>query len=44
MQNGEERLLSELQQIYLLTSSLGWQIEFEGQLLEEEDGFTHFLP
>lgn len=36
--NAQNRLISELQQIYVLTASMGWTLEYNGnEITEEED-------
>ncbi len=34
--NAENRLISELQKIYILTNSMGWTLEYNGNSIEEE--------
>lgn len=34
--NAQNRLVSELQKIYILTSSMGWSLEYQGQSIESE--------
>lgn len=34
--NAENRLISELQKIYILTNSMGWTLEYNGNRIEEE--------
>lgn len=34
--NAENRLISELQKIYILTNSMGWTLEYNGNPIEEE--------
>lgn len=34
--NAENRLISELQKIYILTNSMGWKLEYNGNPIEEE--------
>lgn len=34
--NARNRLISELQKIYILTSSMGWTLKFEDQVISEE--------
>ncbi len=36
--NAENRLLSELQKFYILTNSMGWTLEYEGKIVEQESG------
>lgn len=35
--NAQNRLISELQKIYILTNSLGWTLEYKGQTFESEE-------
>lgn len=35
--NAQNRLISELQKIYILTSSLGWTLEYNGERFESEE-------
>jgi len=35
--NAKNRLISELQKIYILTSSMGWTLEYEGQPLSSSE-------
>lgn len=37
--NAENRLISELQKIYILTNSMGWTLEYNGNPIEEEEDF-----
>lgn len=37
--NAENRLISELQKIYILTNSMGWTLEYNGKPIEEEKDF-----
>ncbi|MEH6764718.1 MAG: DUF4230 domain-containing protein [Aequorivita antarctica] len=34
--NAQNRLISELQKIYILTNSMGWTLEYNGKPIEEE--------
>ena len=34
--NAENRLISELQKIYILTNSMGWTLEYDGSPIQEE--------
>lgn len=34
--NAENRLISELQKIYILTNTMGWTLEYNGKPIEEE--------
>lgn len=35
--NAQNRLISELQKIYILTSSLGWTLEYKGEKVDSEE-------
>jgi len=37
--NAENRLISELQKIYILTSSMGWTLKYNKTVVEKEDDF-----
>ncbi len=37
--NAENRLISELQKIFILTNSMGWTLEYNGNPIEEEKDF-----
>lgn len=37
--NAENRLISELQKIYILTNSMGWTLEYNGNTIEKEQDF-----
>jgi len=37
--NAKNRLVSELQKIYILTNSMGWTLEYEGRQLKSSDAF-----
>lgn len=36
IKNGENRLISELQKFYILTNSMGWTLEYDGQTLDQD--------
>lgn len=36
--NAENRLLSELQKFYILTNSMGWTLEYNGKIVEQDLG------
>ena len=36
--NAENRLISELQKFYILTSSMGWRLEYQGEIVDENSG------
>lgn len=38
IKNAQNRLISELQKFYILTNSMGWKLEFEGQTVDEDAG------
>lgn len=44
MKNAENRLLSELSQIYVLTSSLEWTLVYNGNTIENAAGMKSLLP
>lgn len=35
--NSQNRLISELQKIYILTNSMGWTLRYQGEPMKEED-------
>ncbi len=37
--NAENRLISELQKIYILTNSMGWTLQYQQQRIEAEEDF-----
>ncbi|WP_310991414.1 DUF4230 domain-containing protein [Aequorivita marina] len=37
--NAENRLISELQKIFILTNSMGWTLEYNGNPIQEEQDF-----
>ena len=39
MTNAENRLISELQKIFILTSSMGWTLEYDGTTIESTEAF-----
>lgn len=41
--NAQDRLISELFKIYIVTSSLEWTLEYQGDLINEQNPFTN-LP
>ena len=41
--NAENRLISELSRIYVLTNSMGWKLVFNEQQLQEYDDFQEIL-
>lgn len=38
IKNAENRLISELQKFYILTNSMGWTLEYDGQTVEQDSG------
>ena len=40
--NAENRLVSELQKIYILTNSMGWTLEYNGNPIQEEKDLQKF--
>jgi len=40
--NAQNRLISELQKIYILTSSMGWTLMYEGNLISDNEDFQFF--
>ncbi|WP_373518304.1 DUF4230 domain-containing protein [Pricia sp.] len=38
LKNAENRLISELQKFYILTSSMGWTLEYGGKIIERDKG------
>jgi hypothetical protein len=36
IKNAQNRLISELQKFYILTNSMGWTLEFDGQTVEQD--------
>lgn len=38
--NAQNRLISELQKIYILTNSMGWTLEYKGQALMSEESIS----
>lgn len=38
IKNAENRLISELQKFYILTNSMGWRLEYQGQTVEQDLG------
>ncbi len=40
--NAQNRLISELQKIYILTSSMGWTLIYEGNLISDNEDFQFF--
>ncbi len=37
--NAENRLISELQKIYILTNSMGWSLEYNSTIIDEAESF-----
>lgn len=38
IKNAENRLISELQKFYILTNSMGWRLEYRGEIAEQDSG------
>ena len=38
--NAQNRLISELSKILILTNTMGWKLQYEGKLIENEKDFT----
>lgn len=38
IKNAENRLISELQKFYILTNSMGWNLEYQGEIVERDAG------
>lgn len=38
--NAQNRLISELQKIYILTNSMGWALQYKGKMVETENDFA----
>jgi len=41
--NAKNRLISELSKILILTSSMGWKLQYEGNIIENESDFNQKL-
>jgi lipopolysaccharide export LptBFGC system permease protein LptF len=41
--NAKNRLISELSKILILTSSMGWKLQYEGNIIEDESDFNQKL-
>ena len=41
--NAKNRLISELSKILILTSSMGWKLQYEGNIIEKESDFNQKL-
>lgn len=41
--NAENRLLSELSQLYILTESLGWKLEYDGSAIKSDSDWSAVL-
>jgi ribosome-binding ATPase YchF (GTP1/OBG family) len=44
MNNAQNRLISELQKIYILTNSMGWTLEYKEQLIQQEEDLQEIVP
>ncbi|MEH6407979.1 MAG: DUF4230 domain-containing protein, partial [Leeuwenhoekiella sp.] len=42
--NAKNRLISELSNIYILTKSLGWTLQYQGKTINQEQQFNSILP
>jgi len=42
--NAENRLISELQKIYILTNSLGWTLTYNNTIIENQNNIKEILP
>ncbi|MAN59237.1 MAG: hypothetical protein CMC08_05300 [Flavobacteriaceae bacterium] len=42
--NAENRLLSELQKIYILTNSMGWTLRYKNDAISSEEALQEILP
>lgn len=42
--NSQNRLISELQKIYILSNSLGWILKYEGQIISSAEEFINIKP
>ncbi len=42
--NAQNRLISELSKILILTNSMGWKLQYEGQVIENEKDFNQKIP
>lgn len=38
IQNAENRLIGELQKFYILTNTMGWSLEYQGEIVEQDLG------
>lgn len=41
--NAENRLISELQKIYILTNSLGWTLQYNQEVIQQEEDIRDIL-
>ncbi|MDC8003309.1 DUF4230 domain-containing protein [Aureisphaera galaxeae] len=41
--NAQNRLISELQKIYILTNSMGWTLEYKGEVLESQESLNDLM-
>ncbi|MBX2829193.1 MAG: DUF4230 domain-containing protein [Flavobacteriaceae bacterium] len=41
--NAQNRLISELQKIYILTNSMGWTLEYKGNVLDAEASWSDLM-
>jgi hypothetical protein len=42
--NAKNRLISELQKIYILTNSMGWKLQYNGEIISAEGDFQKISP
>lgn len=42
--NAQNRLISELSKILILTNSMGWKLQYEGKVIESEKDFNKNIP
>jgi hypothetical protein len=41
--NAQNRLISELSKILILTNTMGWKLQYNGKVIEQEQDFTNSL-
>jgi len=41
--NAKNRLISELSKILILTNTMGWKLQYEGEIIEKESDFSQKL-
>ena len=42
--NAQNRLISELQKIYILTNSMGWTLQYNEQVIQQEEDLQNIKP